>query len=128
MQDALTYNINAQKYSASCGEAQDELQSCICSNTGLLDKVTSSISSDIRSSCGRTGASEDHRSASQMMGQYCNPDVTVEFSTPTTNIVNAYITDLSQMAWLPSCASSALSGAVMQEVGWNSSPPSWGDN
>ena len=45
--------------------------------------------------------------------QYCNPDTTITFETPTSHIVQAYITELSEMEYLPSCAQSALSEAVM---------------
>lgn len=82
----------------------------------MLDRVTSSISGDISVACGGRSASDDQRSASLVLNQYCEPDATVEFWTPTKNIVNAYITELSEMAWLPPCASDGLSSAVMQEV------------
>ena len=78
--------------------------------------VSSSVSSDVNQGCRVVGDSDDRRSASQMLDQYCDPGINVHFSTPTENIVNAYITDLSQMAWLPPCASGGLSAAVMQEV------------
>lgn len=78
--------------------------------------VTSAISRDIATDCGGPPASDEQASASSLFEQYCSPDATLKFSTPTTNIVNAYITDLSQMAWLAPCASDGLSYGVMKEV------------
>ncbi|KAF4122240.1 hypothetical protein GMORB2_7833 [Geosmithia morbida] len=112
---ALSYNIGIQPYTASCGLGQEELQSCICSNNARLDEVTSSISSDISAGCGGIAASEEQSSASRVFKQYCTPGQEVKFSTPTRNKVNAYITNLSEMASLAPCASSGLSSAVMQE-------------
>ena len=50
------------------------------------------------------------------MKLYCDQDASITFSTPTTNVVNAYITDLPQLSYLPPCAQSALSEAVMGVV------------
>lgn len=100
-----------------CADREDQsaLQECICSDSALHDEVSSSIVSDVSLSCGRS-ATQDQQSASKMYEKYCDPNFDVDFSTPTTNIVNAYITDLKEMGWLAPCASSALSGAVMAEV------------
>lgn len=51
-----------------------------------------------------------------VMAQYCDPAITADFSTPTDNIVDAYITDLPEMEYLAPCAWSGLSSAVMQMV------------
>lgn len=96
-------------------DGQTALQECICSDTALHEQVSSSIVSDVTSSCGRS-ATQDQQSASKIYEKYCDPNFDLDFATPTTNIVNAYITDLHEMAWLAPCASSALSGAVMAEV------------
>ncbi|KAK2612502.1 hypothetical protein QQS21_001440 [Conoideocrella luteorostrata] len=50
------------------------------------------------------------------MAKYCDPDKTITFATPTANVVNAYITELSQMSYLPPCARSGLSYAVMGDM------------
>jgi hypothetical protein len=102
------------------GGCQDEddqtgLQSRVCSKTDIHEEVSSSIVSEVTGSCGRS-ATQDQQSASKMYRKYCDPDFEIDFATPTTNIVNAYITDLKEMDWLAPCASSALSGAVIAEV------------
>lgn len=51
-----------------------------------------------------------------VLDKYCNPDRTITFATPTENIVNAYITELSQTDYLAPCAQSALSYGVMGVV------------
>ncbi|KPM43261.1 hypothetical protein AK830_g3241 [Neonectria ditissima] len=110
---AISYDIFALTYSTACGDSETDLQSCVCSNTADFKSVYSSISTDVTYSCG-SSATDDIWSASKMMDQYCDQDsMTVTFSSPTTNIVNAYITDLPEMDYLPPCAQSALSEAVM---------------
>lgn len=66
-------------------------------------------------SCGST-ATEDQQSASSVMQKYCTQSLPITFSTPTKNVVEAYITDLSQMNYMPQCAQSAVSEAVMGDV------------
>lgn len=112
---ALSENIALQTYSTRCGEGETELQSCICSNTALLSDVASDVSTGVTESCGST-ADADVWSASKVMDQYCDPDATVTFSTPTTNIVNAYITELSELSYLAPCAQAGVSYAVMGAV------------
>jgi hypothetical protein len=51
-----------------------------------------------------------------VMEKYCNPERTITFAKPTTNIVNAFIMELPQVSGLPACAQSGLSYAVMAEV------------
>ena len=80
-----------------------------------MNSITSSISRDVKVSCGST-ATEDQQSASSVLAKYCNQDLPITFSTPTKNVVEAYITDLSQINYLPQCAQSALSEAVMGDV------------
>ncbi|EGR44357.1 uncharacterized protein TRIREDRAFT_72800 [Trichoderma reesei QM6a] len=110
--DAISYNIATLTYGTICGDSETELQSCACSNTERFNSITSSISRDVRNSCGST-ATDDQQSASSVMAKYCNQDLPITFSTPTKNVVEAYITDLSQINYLPQCAQSALSQAVM---------------
>ncbi|KAM0260044.1 hypothetical protein ACHAQJ_002968 [Trichoderma viride] len=92
--DAISYNIATLTYGTLCGDSETDLQSCACSNTERFTSITSSISQDVRASCGST-ATEDQQSASSVIEQYCNQDLTITFSTPTKNVVEAYITDLS---------------------------------
>lgn len=113
--DAISYNIATLTYGTVCGDSETELQSCACSDTERFTSITSSISRDIRVSCGTT-ATDDQSSASSVLAKYCNQDLTITFSTPTKNVVQAYITDLSQINYLPQCAQSALSEAVMGDV------------
>ncbi|KAH0527538.1 hypothetical protein TsFJ059_002531 [Trichoderma semiorbis] len=110
--DAISYNIATLTYGTVCGDSETELQSCACSDTERFTSITSSISRDIRVSCGTT-ATDDQNSASSVLAKYCNQDLTITFSTPTKNVVQAYITDLGQINYLPQCAQSALSEAVM---------------
>ncbi|RGP79655.1 hypothetical protein FLONG3_2209 [Fusarium longipes] len=107
---AISYNIGKQIRSNICDDSETGLQQCICSTR--LRKVTSAISNDIKHGCG-SSATEDLHSASRIMQKYCNQDKHITFSSPTTNIVDAYITDLPELAYLPSCAQSALSYAVI---------------
>ncbi|KAH8172368.1 hypothetical protein LIA77_06623 [Sarocladium implicatum] len=110
--EAITYNLAEQTRTTRCGTDVEDQQSCICSSTAVLGDVQLSISNDIASSCG-TKAIEDQSSASSVLKQYCNPDSTITFATPTSDVVQAYITELSEMQYLPKCAQSALSEAVM---------------
>lgn len=114
---AVSYAIAGQTAWGDCADRDDQtgLQECICSDTAIHSEVSSSFVSDVTLSCGRS-ATQDQQSASKIYEKYCDPGFDVDFSTPTTNIVNAYITDLKEMDWLAPCASSALSGAVMAEV------------
>lgn len=121
--DAISYNIATLTYGTICGDSETELQSCACSNTERFNSITSSIFHDVRASCGST-ATDDQQSASSVIAKYCNQDLTITFPTPTKNVVEAYITDLSQINYLPQCAQSALSEAVMGDVCTNSTPSS----
>ncbi|KAL7929538.1 hypothetical protein V8C35DRAFT_315494 [Trichoderma chlorosporum] len=116
--DAISYNIATLTYGTLCGDSETELQSCACSNTEQFNSITASISRDIVASCGTT-ATDDQQSASSVIKKYCNQDLPITFSTPTTNLVQAYITDLSQINYLPQCAQSALSEAVMGDNAYN---------
>ncbi|GKT57958.1 hypothetical protein ColTof4_09937 [Colletotrichum tofieldiae] len=107
---ALSYNIFTQTYSA-CGEAPTDLQSCICTKNNNLAAVSTSLSKSISYSCGST-ASEDQTSAAAVLSQYCNPDATVAFATPTTNIVTKYATDIAEFTNMAPCAQSGVSYAL----------------
>ncbi|KAF5025783.1 hypothetical protein F66182_2116 [Fusarium sp. NRRL 66182] len=107
---AISYNVGMQTYSTMCGDSETELQRCICSTR--MDAVASSISTDVEYSCG-SSATQDLSSASKLMQKYCNQDKDITFFSPTTNIVEAYITDLPELAYLPPCAQTGLSYAVV---------------
>ncbi|KAF4435306.1 hypothetical protein F53441_13539 [Fusarium austroafricanum] len=93
-----------------CGDSETELQKCICSTR--MHEVASSISTDIKYSCG-SSATEDLSSASKLMQKYCNQEEHVTFFSPTKNIVEAYVTDLPELSYLPPCAQSGLSYAMI---------------
>lgn len=82
----------------------------------MRNDVGSSIKSDISSRCGPLSVDADLRSATRVFNQFCSPDKTVEFDTPTENIVTDYITDLDEIKHLGPCASSGLAAAI-GEVG-----------
>lgn len=49
-----------------------------------------------------------------MYSKYCDPGgPSLTFSSPRSNIVSVYITELPEISYLPRCAQSALAGAVM---------------
>ncbi|EXF82137.1 hypothetical protein CFIO01_00651 [Colletotrichum fioriniae PJ7] len=110
VQTAVSYNIFSQTYSA-CGEAPTDLQSCICTKNNNLAAISTSIARSISYSCGST-ASDDQTSAAAVISQYCNPDVTVNFPTPTANIVTKYATDIAEFANMAPCAQSGVSYAI----------------
>ncbi|PNP39236.1 hypothetical protein TGAMA5MH_08913 [Trichoderma gamsii] len=110
--EAISYNIATLTFGTICGDSETALQSCVCSNTERYTSITSSISRDVKYSCGST-ATEDQQSASSVMQKYCTQSLPITFSTPTKNVVEAYITDLSQMNYMPQCAQSAVSAAVI---------------
>ncbi|TQN70111.1 hypothetical protein CSHISOI_05364 [Colletotrichum shisoi] len=109
-QTALSYNIFSQTYSA-CGEAPTDLQSCICTKNNNLAAISTSISKSVSYSCG-SSASEDQTSAAAVLSQYCNPDATVAFTTPTANIVTKYATDIAEYSNMAPCAQSGVSYAL----------------
>ncbi|KFA74331.1 hypothetical protein S40288_03697 [Stachybotrys chartarum IBT 40288] len=109
----LTANMDIVAYSTSaCDEGESQLHSCVCSHSADFNSFAADVSSSVIYSCG-SSASEDLASASMVLDKYCNPDRTITFATPTENIVNAYITELSQTDYLAPCAQSALSYGVM---------------
>ncbi|KAI9150241.1 hypothetical protein HJFPF1_09998 [Paramyrothecium foliicola] len=122
---AITYGINAITASTSaCGEGEKQMHSCVCSHTADFNSISSRVSTEVISSClGTSSASvtDDISSASLMLKQYCSQDATITFSEPEHK-VNAYITELSEIATLPFCAQSALSYAVANGVGWYKCP------
>ncbi|KAK1986959.1 hypothetical protein LZ30DRAFT_580992 [Colletotrichum cereale] len=109
-QTALSYNIFTQTYSA-CGEAPTDLQSCICTKDNNLAAVSTSVSKSVSYSSGST-ASEDQTSAAAVLSQYCSPDATVAFATPTANVVTRYATDVAEFTNMAPCAQSGVSYAL----------------
>ncbi|TDZ15354.1 hypothetical protein Cob_v011694 [Colletotrichum orbiculare MAFF 240422] len=107
---AISYNVFSQTYSA-CGEAPTDLQSCICTKNNNLEAISTSISKSVSYSCG-SSASDDQTSAAAVMSQYCNPDATVNFATPTANIVTQYATDLPAFSNMAPCAQSGVAYAI----------------
>lgn len=73
--------------------------------------MTSSIVSGVSYSCG-PDAAEDQSSAAALVDKYCNPDKTVVFATPTTNIVGGFMSDIAAISSLAPCVQSGLSAAV----------------
>ncbi|KAK0386759.1 hypothetical protein NLU13_6595 [Sarocladium strictum] len=110
--DALSYDIAIQTMTTRCGNDVAQLQKCICSSSQVFSDVSSRMLSDVASSCG-TDALQDRSSVQTVLSQYCTPSSTYTFATPTDHIVQAYITDVAEMEYLPPCARSALSEAVM---------------
>lgn len=103
----------AQTYE-SCGENPTDLQSCVCTKNGMMNQVLQTMSKSLSYSCGET-ASDDHTSASVVLSQYCDPDGTYTFATPTTNLVEEYPTDYPEFYNLAPCAQYGVSIA-MQSV------------
>ncbi|KAF5137606.1 hypothetical protein E5D57_001385 [Metarhizium anisopliae] len=112
---AISYNVALETMSTRCGDGQAALQSCICRNTSEFNHVASRINSDISSGCGTAAGTSDAWSASRIMDKYCHPESAVAFATPTANKVYASITEIPQISYLPSCAQSGLSYAVIGE-------------
>ncbi|GAO19188.1 uncharacterized protein UV8b_08283 [Ustilaginoidea virens] len=112
---AVSYGVFIETYSSRCGDSQTALQTCICSNSNEFKQVTNNINADLSSTCGTGAGTSDTWSASVVMARYCSLDEAITFPKPS-NVVNAYITELSQMSYLPHCAQSALSYAVMADM------------
>ncbi|CAI4217718.1 unnamed protein product [Parascedosporium putredinis] len=102
--------IMAQTFE-SCGDDPTSLQSCVCTKNGMMNQVLQTMSSSLSWSCGTT-ASDDHASASVVVSQYCDPDGTYSFSTPTTNLVEEYPTDFPEFYNLAPCAQYGVSVAM----------------
>ncbi|KAJ6784479.1 hypothetical protein PWT90_05599 [Aphanocladium album] len=108
---AVTNAYLWEQDSTACGSEPTKLQSCICTNSAELNKMSVSIVSAISSRCGKQ-ADEDQTSAAQLIDKYCNPAKTITFSTPTTNIIPGVMSDVAAISSLPPCVQSGLSAAV----------------
>ncbi|OAA53141.1 hypothetical protein ISF_08982 [Cordyceps fumosorosea ARSEF 2679] len=95
----------------ACGSEPTKLQSCICTNSAELGKMSASIRSAVSSRCG-TKADDDQSSAAALVDKYCHPDRTITFSTPTTNIIPGVMSDVAAISSLPPCVQSGISAAV----------------
>ncbi|EGX87979.1 hypothetical protein CCM_09115 [Cordyceps militaris CM01] len=95
----------------ACGSEPTKLQSCVCTNTAELGKMSVSIRSAVSSRCG-TDADADQTSAARLLDKYCHPDSTITFATPTTNIIPGVMSDVAAISSLPPCVQSGLSAVV----------------
>jgi hypothetical protein len=119
---AIGNNIGSVSYSTSqCAGDETQLHSCVCSHTADFQAISSAISSDISSACSVTGDNtDDYSSASQVLKKYCSPDSQIAFSEPEHKVY-AFITELSEITYLPNCGISAVSSAV-SSVGYYRCP------
>lgn len=99
----------------ACGSEPTKLQSCVCTNTAELGKMSVSIRSAVSSRCG-TDADADQTSAARLLDKYCHPDSTITFATPTTNIIPGVMSDVAAISSLPPCVQSGLSAVVNAAV------------
>ncbi|PMB64454.1 hypothetical protein BM221_009843 [Beauveria bassiana] len=108
---AVTNAYLWEQDTTACGSEPTKLQSCICTNSAELNKMTQSISSAVSSRCGKQ-ADDDQASASRLVDKYCHPDKTISFATPTSNIIPGVMSDVAAISSLPPCVQSGLSAAV----------------
>ncbi|TQV94392.1 hypothetical protein V2A60_002578 [Cordyceps javanica] len=108
---AVTNAYLWEQDTTACGSEPTRLQSCICTNTAELAKMTASIVSAVSSRCG-TRADDDQSSAARLVDKYCHPDRAVTFATPTANIIPGVMSDVAAISSLPPCVQSGLSAAV----------------
>ncbi|KAK8150479.1 hypothetical protein G3M48_001687 [Beauveria asiatica] len=108
---AVTNAYLWEQDTTACGSEPTKLQSCICTNSAELNKMTQSISSAVSSRCGKQ-ADDDQTSAARLVDKYCHPDKTITFATPTTNIIPGVMSDVAAISSLPPCVQSGLSAAV----------------
>jgi hypothetical protein len=104
---AVSYEVQQLTYS-ECQEAVTSLESCVCTQDQNSAAISSSISSQVLYTCGKT-ASEDVASASVVFSAYCNQGGTIATVPPGPHTVSQYITDLSAYSELAPCASAGLS-------------------
>lgn len=72
--------------------------------------IKKGLSSSISYSCGST-ATEDHASVETVLSAYCNQESKLAFPTPAFP-VQAYVTEIAEIAVLAPCAQSALGYGV----------------
>ncbi|KAK0617425.1 hypothetical protein B0T14DRAFT_403750, partial [Immersiella caudata] len=102
---ALYYNVQRQT-ADKCPTDATELQGCICTKNNNIADVKAGLTSSVSYSCGST-ASDDHASVATVLSAYCNQESTFAFPTPAFP-VEAYITEVAEIAVLAPCAASAL--------------------
>ncbi|KFY22743.1 hypothetical protein V493_06354 [Pseudogymnoascus sp. VKM F-4281 (FW-2241)] len=112
---AIRENISRFSSKSACPSGDRQLQSCICSQSELSSQVSRNVSGTVLSECG-SSATDDTWSASKALELYCSPGATITFSTPTTNIVDAVITDVPQFSYLANCAQGAFKYGVFASV------------
>ncbi|CZR51519.1 uncharacterized protein PAC_01396 [Phialocephala subalpina] len=110
-QGAVQYEVGRLTQS-ECGPAVTALESCVCTQDQNSAAVSSSISSQILFTCGKT-ASDDVSSASVVLSAYCNQGSPITTAPPGSNAVTQYITDLSAFSDLAPCASGGLQYLIM---------------
>ncbi|OAA78700.1 hypothetical protein LEL_05523 [Akanthomyces lecanii RCEF 1005] len=108
---AVTNAYLWEQDTTACGSEPTKLQSCICTNSAELNKMTVSISSAVSSRCGKQ-ADDDQSSAALLVDKYCHPEKTITFATPTANIIPGVMSDVAAISSLPPCVQSGLSAAV----------------
>lgn len=106
-QFAVSYEVQQLTFS-ECQAAVTALESCACTQDQNSAAISSSISSQVLYTCGKT-ASEDVASASVVFSAYCNQGGSVVTVDPGPHTVTQYITDLSAYSELAPCASGGLS-------------------
>jgi hypothetical protein len=102
---ALYYNVQSQT-ADKCPTDAAELQGCICTKNNNIADVKAGLTSSVSYSCGST-ASDDHASVATVLSAYCNQESKFAFPTPVFP-VEAYITEVAEIAVLAPCAASAL--------------------
>jgi hypothetical protein len=102
---ALYYNVQRQT-ADKCPTDAAELQGCICTKNNNIADVKAGLTSSVSYSCGST-ASDDHASVATVLSAYCNQESKFAFPTPAFP-VEAYITEVAEIAVLAPCAASAL--------------------
>lgn len=112
---AISENISKFSSKSACPTGDRQLQSCVCSQSELLSQVSRNVSAAVLRDCG-SSATDDTWSASKALELYCSPGATITFLTPTTNIVDARITNVPEFSLLAGCAQFAIQYGLMYDV------------
>ena len=99
---------------SACGEAVQDLQSCVCTKNNNFAALSTTLSSSVSYECGST-ASDDLASVYVVYSKYCNQAEDFTFATPTKNLVTAYPTDLPAYQNLAPCAQYGVSVALQYD-------------
>lgn len=112
---AISENISKFSSKSACPTGDRQLQSCVCSQSELLSQVSRNVSAAVLRDCG-SSATDDIWSAFKALELYCSPGATITFLTPTTNIVDAKITNVPEFSLLAGCAQFAIQYGLMYDV------------